>query len=165
MVCNFLCNFLECLVDILNTYYFNLKDTCSSFYFNFNRYSEGFLILISLVFDILAIIKFRQIYSNNSSMVTSSFADRTKRRQEKIMLIQVRHFFSKISSSCFDHNFLLFHLNWMILGLLESYISHLFNDIKFIEFRCKHRCSRTQDELINTKLFLQKMAIRPHIRS
>ena len=39
--------------------------------------------------DILCIIKFRKIYSNNTALAATSGAERTKRRQEKIMIIQV----------------------------------------------------------------------------
>src|SRR3569833_3269673 len=82
---------LVCDIELFQAYqsYSWDPDTCSSKKKNNQTKTKKIIAICCVILDILCIIKFRKIYANNTAIVATSGAERTKRRQEKIMIIQV----------------------------------------------------------------------------
>ena len=63
---------------------------CTSVYDFLSRYLEGFMAIVCVVLDFASIIKFRTIYNTQNNIHQKNSHDKRIRRQEKLMLIQVK---------------------------------------------------------------------------
>ena len=72
---------------------------CTNIYLYLSQYLEGFMAIVCGILDLASIIKFNMIYSKHSKNLKMA-NDKKVRRQEKLMLIQV-----KIEKNLFVYKF------------------------------------------------------------